>query len=101
MMMTKMNRSFRALSAGAALTLLTMAVPSAFAATPKDTLVEGFAFDDILSMDPAEAYELSAAEVTGNSYSLLVRLDINDTSKIQGDLRRELVGLRRSPDLYV
>ncbi|MBB3457044.1 peptide/nickel transport system substrate-binding protein [Rhizobium sp. BK313] len=86
MMMTKMNRSFRALSAGAALTLLTMAVPSAFAATPKDTLVEGFAFDDILSMDPAEAYELSAAEVTGNSYSLLVRLDINDTSKIQGDL---------------
>ena len=33
-----------------------------------------------------EAYELSAAEITGNSYSLLVRLDINDTSKIQGDL---------------
>ena len=86
MMITRMNRSFRVLTAGVALSILTMAVPSALAATPKDTLVEGFSFDDILSMDPAEAYELSAAEITGNSYSLLVRLDIKDTSKIQGDL---------------
>ncbi|MBB6485544.1 ABC transporter substrate-binding protein [Rhizobium lusitanum] len=86
MMITKMNRGFRALSASAALSLLLMAAPSAFAATPKDTLVEGFAFDDILSMDPAEAYELSAAEITGNTYSLLVRLDINDTSKIKADI---------------
>ncbi|ENN84204.1 dipeptide ABC transporter, substrate-binding protein [Rhizobium freirei PRF 81] len=86
MMITKMNSGFRALSAGVALSLLLMAAPNAFAATPKDTLVEGFAFDDILSMDPAEAYELSAAEITGNTYSLLVRLDINDTSKIKGDL---------------
>ncbi|MFS8045085.1 ABC transporter substrate-binding protein [Rhizobium sp. BR 314] len=86
MMITKMNRGFRALSASAALSLLLMAAPNAFAATPKDTLVEGFAFDDILSMDPAEAYELSAAEITGNTYSLLVRLDINDTSKIKADI---------------
>ncbi|MGG6897821.1 ABC transporter substrate-binding protein [Rhizobium sp. BR 315] len=85
-MITKMNSAFRALSAGVALSLLLMAAPNAYAATPKDTLVEGFAFDDILSMDPAEAYELSAAEITGNTYSLLVRLDINDTSKIKGDL---------------
>jgi len=85
-MITKMNSGFRALSAGVALSLLLMAAPNAYAATPKDTLVEGFAFDDILSMDPAEAYELSAAEITGNTYSLLVRLDINDTSKIKGDL---------------
>ena len=86
MMITKMNRGVRALSASVALSLLLMAAPNAYAATPKDTLVEGFAFDDILSMDPAEAYELSAAEITGNTYSLLVRLDINDTSKIKGDL---------------
>ncbi len=86
MMMTKMNRGLRALSAGVALSLLLVAAPSAYAGTPKDTLVEGFAFDDILSMDPAEAYELSAAEITGNTYSLLVRLDINDTSKIKGDI---------------
>ena len=43
MMITKLNRSFRLLSAGAAFSLLTVAAPAAFAETPKDTLVEGFA----------------------------------------------------------
>ncbi|TCR90165.1 ABC transporter substrate-binding protein [Rhizobium sp. BK376] len=82
----RLNRKAQLLTAAAAISLLVMTAPSAFAATPKDTLVEGFSFDDIISMDPAEAYELSAAEVTGNSYSLLVRLNIADTSKIEGDL---------------
>ncbi|MBB3313905.1 peptide/nickel transport system substrate-binding protein [Rhizobium sp. BK196] len=86
MMITKLNRSFRLLSAGAALSLLMAAAPAAFAETPKDTLVEGFAIDDIITMDPGEAFELSTAEVTSNTYSLLVRLDMNDTSKIKGDL---------------
>lgn len=86
MMITKLNRSFRLLSAGAALSLLMVAAPAAFAETPKDTLVEGFAIDDIISMDPGEAFELSTAEVTSNTYSLLVRLDMSDTSKIKGDL---------------
>lgn len=86
MMITKINRSFRALSAGAALSLLMMAAPAAFAETPKDTLVEGFAIDDIITMDPGEAFELSTAEVTSNTYSLLVRLDMSDTSKVKGDL---------------
>jgi peptide/nickel transport system substrate-binding protein len=85
-MITKLNRNFRLLSAGAALSLLMMAAPSAFAETPKDTLVEGFAIDDIITMDPGEAFELSTAEVTSNTYSLLVRLDMSDTSKIKGDL---------------
>ncbi|MBB3391404.1 peptide/nickel transport system substrate-binding protein [Rhizobium sp. BK275] len=85
-MITKLNRSFRLLSAGAALSLLMVAAPAAFAETPKDTLVEGFAIDDIITMDPGEAFELSTAEVTSNTYSLLVRLDMNDTSKIKGDL---------------
>ncbi|EJJ25739.1 ABC transporter substrate-binding protein [Rhizobium sp. CF142] len=86
MMITKLNRSFRLLSAGAALSLLMVAAPAAFAETPKDTLVQGFAIDDIITMDPGEAFELSTAEVTSNTYSLLVRLDMNDTSKIKGDL---------------
>ena len=71
--------------AGAALAAVLAASP-AFAVTPADTLVEGFAIDDIISMDPAEAFELSTAEVTGNTYDLLVRLDLNDTSKVKGDL---------------
>jgi peptide/nickel transport system substrate-binding protein len=86
MMMNTFNRSIRALSAGAALSILMMAAPAAFAGTPKDTLVEGFAIDDIITMDPGEAFELSTAEVTSNTYSLLVRLDMADTSKVKGDL---------------
>ncbi|WP_454852741.1 ABC transporter substrate-binding protein [Rhizobium binxianense] len=86
MMITKLSRGFRILSAGAALSMLMMAAPSAFAETPKDTLVEGFAIDDIITMDPGEAFELSTAEMTSNTYSLLVRLDMGDTSKVEGDL---------------
>ncbi len=85
-MLNRVSQSSRVLAAGAALSLLMMAAPAAFAETPKDTLVEGFAIDDIITMDPGEAFELSTAEITGNTYSLLVRLDINDTSKVKGDL---------------
>ncbi|TCU36077.1 ABC transporter substrate-binding protein [Rhizobium azibense] len=86
MMITKLSRNFRALSAGAALSLLMLTAPAAFAETPKDTLVEGFAIDDIITMDPGEAFELSTAEMTTNTYSLLVRLDLDDTTKVKGDL---------------
>ncbi|RWL48404.1 ABC transporter substrate-binding protein [Mesorhizobium sp. M2E.F.Ca.ET.209.01.1.1] len=74
----------RSLLAGVAMTAL-LATP-AFAVTPADTLVEGFAIDDIITMDPGEAFELSTAEVTGNTYDLLVRLDLKDTSKVKPDL---------------
>ena len=86
MIVSKFNRTFRLLSAGAALSIMMAAAPVAFAETPKDTLVEGFAIDDIITMDPGEAFELSTAEVTSNTYSLLVRLDMSDTSKVKGDL---------------
>ncbi len=69
-----------------ALAMVMAATAPAFAETPKDTLVEAFAIDDVISMDPGEAFELTAAEITGNTYSMLVRLDINDTTKIVGDL---------------
>ncbi len=85
-MMHAMNKHFRMLTATAAMSLVLMAGSPAFAETPADTLVEGFAFDDIITMDPGEAFELSTAEITANTYSYLVRLDLNDTSKIVGDL---------------
>ncbi len=85
-MMHKLNGRFRLLTASAALALAMGAAHPVFAETPKDTLVEGFAFDDIITMDPGEAFELSTAEMTSNTYSLLVRLDLNDTSKVVGDL---------------
>ena len=88
MMMEKFALRSRLWFAGAAMSvvLLAGAPVVAYAATPADTLVEGFAIDDIITMDPGEAFELSTAEVTGNTYDLLVRLDLDDTSKVKGDL---------------
>ncbi|TPJ44735.1 ABC transporter substrate-binding protein [Mesorhizobium sp. B2-5-4] len=86
MMMEKLALRSRTLLAGAAVSALLLAGAPAGAVTPADTLVEGFAIDDIISMDPGEAFELSTAEVTGNTYDLLVRLDLSDTSKVKPDL---------------
>lgn len=72
---------FKVLAAGAALSAI-MAASPAWTATPADTLVEAWAIDDTITLDPAESFELSAAEFIGNSYDMLVRLDINDTSKV-------------------
>ncbi|MEI2300697.1 ABC transporter substrate-binding protein [Ensifer sp. MJa1] len=85
-MMHKLNGRLRLLTASAALAMVMAASAPAFAETPKDTLVEAFAIDDVITMDPGEAFELTAAEITGNTYNMLVRLDINDTSKVVGDL---------------
>lgn len=83
--------SRRVLCASAAAALLVCLGPGALAATPKDTLVLAFAFDDIITMDPAEAFELSAGEIMGNTYDRLVRLDINDPSKLVGDVAKSWV----------
>ena len=68
---------------------LTLALPTALqAATPKDTLVVAMAFDDIISLDPAEAFEISAGELMGNGYDRLMRYDVNDPSKLLPDLAK-------------
>ncbi|NML76531.1 ABC transporter substrate-binding protein [Rhizobium sp. S-51] len=85
-MMHSLNKKMRLLTSSAAMALLLAAAPQAFAVTPADTLVEGFAFDDIITLDPGEAFELSTAEITANTYSKLVNLDMNDTSKVVGEL---------------
>ncbi|WP_119273274.1 ABC transporter substrate-binding protein [Taklimakanibacter deserti] len=82
----KLAATLRVTVGGAALIALMALSTPVLAVTPADTLVEGFAIDDIISMDPAEAFELSTAEVTANTYNLLVRIDLNDTSKVKGDL---------------
>lgn len=72
---------FRILAAGAALAAV-MAANPALSATPADTLVEAWAIDDIITLDPAESFEISPAEVLGNAYDRLIQLDISDTSKV-------------------
>ena len=78
------RRSFNtaALASGA-----TLVLPAA-AATPKDTLVVALAFDDIITLDPAEAFEISAGEVMGNCYDRLMRYDVADPSKLLPDLAK-------------
>ncbi|MBV2187187.1 MAG: ABC transporter substrate-binding protein [Rhizobium sp.] len=85
-MMHSFNKTMRLLTSSAAMALLLAAAPQAFAATPADTLVQGWAFDDIITLDPGEAFEISTAELTANTYSKLVNLDMNDTSKVVGEL---------------
>ena len=59
---------------------------SVLAATPKDTLVVVWAIDDIITMDPGEAFEISAGEVMGNTYDRLIRYDVADPSKLVADV---------------
>ena len=80
--MTLFARSAAALAVAAA-----FALPVHLqAATPKDTLVVTWAIDDIITMDPAEAFEISAGEIMGNAYDRLLRYDVNDPSKLVPDI---------------
>lgn len=58
------------------------------AATPKDTLVIAMAFDDIITLDPAEAFEISAGEIMGNCYERLIAFDPANPSKLHGELAK-------------
>ncbi len=52
------------------------------AATPADTLVIAKNIDDIISLDPAECYELSGVEVDANLYDRIMRFDPTDITKL-------------------
>ncbi|HSH27708.1 MAG TPA: ABC transporter substrate-binding protein, partial [Wenzhouxiangella sp.] len=56
--------------------------PSLQAVTPADALVQASRFDDIISLDPAEMYEISAFEIVTNAYDKLVAYDTEDTSRV-------------------
>ncbi len=67
----------------AALTLAWLGT-AAWAATPKDTVVMAKQIDDIITLDPAEAYEFSGIEVITNVYDRIVRYEAEDLSKMVG-----------------
>ena len=52
--------------------------PAAFAETPADTLVVAHTIDDIISLDPAQAFEFSGNDVNQNTYDRLVDFDPMD-----------------------
>ena len=88
------RRALGVAAAASALVLGFGAVP-AQAATPADTLVLAWAFDDMITLDPGEAFEISTGEFIGNAYSQLVRYEVTDPSKLYGDLAK---GWTVSPD---
>jgi peptide/nickel transport system substrate-binding protein len=61
-------------------------VTRARAATPKGVAVMAKQIDDIVSFDPAESYEFTNGEVDANCYRRLIRPNLDDATKIEGDL---------------
>ncbi|MFZ1469900.1 MAG: ABC transporter substrate-binding protein [Paracoccaceae bacterium] len=62
--------------AAAVAVLLAGTAPLAlFAETPADTLVVADAIDDIVSIDPGEAFEFSGVDLNNNTYDTLIELD--------------------------
>ena len=70
------------LALGAA--LVALAAGSAAAKTPDDTLVMADFIDDMISLDPAEAYEFSGLEALAQFYDRLITYPVNDVTDIQG-----------------
>jgi peptide/nickel transport system substrate-binding protein len=77
----------------AALIAATMLVPAAatavHAATPATALVVAENIDDIVSIDPAEAYEFSSGEYVTQTYDRLVQYDAPDVLKLAPGLASE------------
>ena len=63
---------------------LVTVTPVAFADTPADTLVIAKNIDDIITLDPAEAYEFSGIEIISNVYDRIMRLEPTDITKLVG-----------------
>jgi peptide/nickel transport system substrate-binding protein len=61
-----------------------MSVLAAQAETPKDTLVIAKNIDDIVSLDPAEAYEPTGGEILNNTYERIFTYDPSDFTKLIG-----------------
>src|ERR1700759_2057821 len=58
----------------------------ASAATPKDMFVMATLLDEFTTLDPGEVYELVPEEYVANTYDRLVRGDLKDPSKFNGDV---------------
>jgi peptide/nickel transport system substrate-binding protein len=57
-------------------------VPNVQAATPADTLVIAKNIDDMITLDPAEAYEFTGIEIIANLYDRIMRFEPTDITKL-------------------
>jgi peptide/nickel transport system substrate-binding protein len=81
---------FRAALLASALAL-PLAAGAVYAATPADALVIAQNIDDIVALDPAQAYEFSAGEINANLYDKLVQYAAEDTTVLAPGLATEWV----------
>jgi peptide/nickel transport system substrate-binding protein len=63
---------------------LFMLMPALQAQVPKNTLVQAWQIDDLITLDPAEVFEFTGAEYAANVYDRLVTYPVDDVSKLQG-----------------
>ncbi|MGB8274029.1 MAG: ABC transporter substrate-binding protein, partial [Alphaproteobacteria bacterium] len=75
-------RSIMAASAG--LAALAGACGGSLAAVPRDVFVMAMQIDDVISLDPAELFEFTGAEVAANIYDRLLYFDLDDPTRIVG-----------------
>src|SRR5690606_33510181 len=68
---------------------LPLAAGAVYAATPADALVIAQNIDDIVALDPAQAYEFSAGEINANLYDHLVQYAAEDTTVLAPGLASE------------
>ena len=71
------------------------------AATPKDVLVVAQNIDDIVAIDPAQAYEFTSGELVTNTYDRLVQYDAEDPTVLAPGLATKWDGGRRQQDDHV
>ena len=93
-------RLFKAAFLAAAMTL-TLPSAASLAATPADVLVVAQNIDDIVSIDPAEAYEFSSGEYVTQTYDRLVQYDADDVNDARGRPRHRVDGRRRRQDHHL
>ncbi len=78
-----MNRLTRALAGLAAAAVLALGAP-AQAATPKNTFVIAKDIADIITMDPAEVFELTTGEIIANLYDRIMMFEPENLTKLVG-----------------
>ena len=82
---------FRTALAAGLLSLTALTALPAQAATPATALVVAQNIDDIVTIDPATAYEFSSGEYVVNVYNQLVHYDAADTTQLMPGLASDWV----------
>ena len=89
------------LALGAALAVTAGPAVSAAAETPEDTLVQAWQIDDMITLDPAEVFEFTAAEYAAQVYDRLISYPADDVENLQGHIAETLGDRGRRQDLHV